>query len=440
MHRARALEDESQPVPGRGAGSAPPRPTPLTLVAGAVAGGDLQSVAATAAEALGCPVAIAIPGLGRPVVAPCGSLGDGEIAAIAAHAAAVAAGQDVRGGTGEDTPGAEGEGQPEMDNGDPPADPAVAAAVPVRIGELTVGVVAAVPRSADSASAPERRAWLEAAAAAASVTAVIRESHDGEAAASDAILLAELAAGPPADLSAFLVRARRLGLDLTAGAVVLSARGPAAAGELESAVGRIIRSAEDGTSALIAELRPGALLAVAPLTNGAAAGHASQLAGQLRAAGLRVVVSAQRRDPALLYDAVREAELLAELGVSADPASAGHDETYRLLIGVLLHDRSELEQLHESTITPLAAYDGSHDTDLIATLRAFLAHDGSTTETAEAMKLHRHTVGYRLARVHEVSGLSPYESDGRERLSLGLKAHQILEAAHRLQHATPLRQ
>ncbi len=30
--------------------------------------------------------------------------------------------------------------------------------------------------------------------------------------------------------------------------------------------------------------------------------------------------------------------------------------------------------------------------------------------------------------MHEVSGLSPYESDGRERLGLGLKADQILEA------------
>ena len=48
------------------------------------------------------------------------------------------------------------------------------------------------------------------------------------------------------------------------------------------------------------------------------------------------------------------------------------------------------------------------------------------------MKLHRHTVGYRLARVHEVSGLSPYESDGRERLSLGLKADQILAANERI--------
>ncbi len=110
----------------------------------------------------------------------------------------------------------------------------------------------------------------------------------------------------------------------------------------------------------------------------------------------------------------------------------GQEETYRLLIGVLLRDPDELELLRTSTITPLVAYDAEHDTELLVTLGTFLMHHGSTTETAEAMGLHRHTVGYRLSRVHEVSGLSPYESDGRERLSLGLKAAQILAAAERL--------
>jgi purine catabolism regulator len=157
------------------------------------------------------------------------------------------------------------------------------------------------------------------------------------------------------------------------------------------------------------------------------------LVAGLRAGGMTVAISAPRRDPALLHEAVREAELLAELGGSpSTAASGGHDETYRLLIGVLLRDRDELAQLRDSTVTPLADYDGRHDTDLLATLRAFLAHDGSTTETAEAMQLHRHTVGYRLSRVQEVSGLSPYESDGRERLSLGIKAQQILDADSRL--------
>ncbi len=69
---------------------------------------------------------------------------------------------------------------------------------------------------------------------------------------------------------------------------------------------------------------------------------------------------------------------------------------------------------------------------MLATLETFLSHHGSTTETAEAMGLHRHTVGYRLSRIQEVSSLSPYESDGRERLSLGLKAAHILAAQARL--------
>jgi DNA-binding PucR family transcriptional regulator len=123
--------------------------------------------------------------------------------------------------------------------------------------------------------------------------------------------------------------------------------------------------------------------------------------------------------------------LLLELSEVAGAALSGQEETYRLLIGVLLRNPEELASLRAGTISPLAAYDAEHDTDLLATLETFLAHHGSTTETAEAMNLHRHTVGYRLSRVHEVSRLSPYESDGRERLSLGLKAHQILEAAGR---------
>lgn len=122
---------------------------------------------------------------------------------------------------------------------------------------------------------------------------------------------------------------------------------------------------------------------------------------------------------------------MAELAASADGSFAGHEETYRLLIGVLLRDREKLELLRDRTISALVAYDSEHHTELLATLQTFLSLDGSTTETAEALNLHRHTVGYRLSRTQEVSGLSPYETDGRERLSLGLKAQQILEAEKR---------
>jgi DNA-binding PucR family transcriptional regulator len=160
--------------------------------------------------------------------------------------------------------------------------------------------------------------------------------------------------------------------------------------------------------------------------------QAGVVCDQARATGLEVGVSAPRRQPAQLHEAVREAMLLAELASAPDAGLAGQEETYRLLIGVLLTNRHELESLRDSTISPLAAYDAEHDTELLGTLGTFLARHGSTTETAEVMRLHRHTVGYRLSRVQEVSGLSPYESDGRERLSLGLKAAQILAAHERL--------
>lgn len=155
---------------------------------------------------------------------------------------------------------------------------------------------------------------------------------------------------------------------------------------------------------------------------------AGALAERLRDPGL----SSPLRQPALLGDAVRETMLLAELSAADQAAVAGQEDTYRLLIGVLLRDPGELEQLRASTIAPLVVYDDEHETELLITLEKFLAHHGSTTETAEAMGLHRHTVGYRLSRVQEVSGLSPYESDGRERLGLGLKAAHILAAWDRL--------
>jgi hypothetical protein len=274
-----------------------------------------------------------------------------------------------------------------------------------------VGIVAA---GAGGASA-ERRAWLEAAAAAASVTALIKDAPGPD---SGAALVAEVAAGPPGDLPDLLARARRLGVDLSAGGVALSAIGATVHGWPPA----------NGHPALVAELRPGRLVAVCPAAEDELAG----LAATLRAGGMTVAVSAPRRDPALLHEAIREAELLVELGGAEDAPSNRHDETYRLLIGVLLRDRAELEQLRDSTVSALADYDARHDTELLPTLGAFLAHDGSTTETAEALALHRHTVGYRLSRVQEVSGLSPYESDGRERLSLGLKAHQILDVERRL--------
>ena len=273
---------------------------------------------------------------------------------------------------------------------------------------------------------PEQRAWLEAAAAAATFTSLIADSQAGSPEASPIALLRELCTGAPSDRTAFLAHARRLGHDLGSGAIAVCARvRPSASAPTQAELDA------DGR-ALLADLGGGRVAGLIPADGPSSAQDvAESVAERLAQSGMTVALSALRRDPEVLHEALREAELLVELATSTDAPLAGQEETYRLLIGVLLRDPDELAHLRARTISPLAEYDAKHDTDLLATLQAFLTYHGSTTETAEAMRLHRHTVGYRLARVHEVSGLSPYESDGRERLSLGLKAAQILEAEGR---------
>jgi hypothetical protein len=363
------------------------------MVSAAVAGDDLQGVAGSASDALGCPVVIALPTLGAPVVWPPGS-GDLEsLGELVEYAAA------------------------EMRGVPPAPSRLIGDVVPIRIGQGTIGVVAALGERRLTA---DQRAWLEAAAAAAAVTALMRDNHASDLEGSRRALLQALAAGPPGDAGALVTQARQLGVELASGAIAVCAQGPANMAQLELPPAR---------GGLLADIGGGRVVGLLPLGLGIQA-RAAELVSELAAGGMVVALSTPRRAPHRLYEALREADLMVELA-GPEMQLAGQEETYRLLIGVLLRSREELESLRASTISTVEVYDREHGTELLATLQSFLAHHGSTTETAEAMHLHRHTVGYRLSRVQEVSGLSPYETDGRERLSLGLKAHQILEADRR---------
>lgn len=235
-------------------------------------------------------------------------------------------------------------------------------------------------------------------------------------------------------------QAHRLGYDFTHGALAIGVALDDRDGALDLDAAKAI--------ALLVEVDEQRLLGLVPLAGGAdhssggdngnpgdggdgGESSAAALLSHLRAAGLQAVASAPRPGPDGLQAALQEAGVLLELLIDDASLLSAHEETFRLLIGVLIHNPDELAALRSSTIAPLESYDAAHDTELLTTLETFLAHHGSTTDTAESMRLHRHTVGYRLARVQEVSGLSPYESEGRERLSLGLKAKRVLLAEGR---------
>ncbi len=100
--------------------------------------------------------------------------------------------------------------------------------------------------------------------------------------------------------------------------------------------------------------------------------------------------------------------------------------TYRLLFEIWEKDPSEIRALYEDTIGTIDRYDQENGTQLRHTLAVFFKNDESLTQTAAELYAHRHTVRYRLEKIGEISGLSAFQTEGKERLGLGLKARSLL--------------
>lgn len=248
--------------------------------------------------------------------------------------------------------------------------------------------------------------------------------------------VASLLAGHSEDASA-------IGLELDAGAFVLVARArshaPVDDGWRARVLGVVDRGARAAATTAVSALSgrpevPGAeVVVIVPGGEEAVAARAAEgVLRELQASLPGHFYSLGRSRGAAasdLHRAAREAILAANVA-EGDPETPvlAFDETgaYRLLLS---QDPDELQRFYEETIAPLAAYDGQYETDLVATVEAFLDADGNVAATSQRLFTHRHTVRYRLDRVRELTELDVGSSDGREKLSLGLKAMRVLGIA-----------
>jgi DNA-binding PucR family transcriptional regulator len=141
-----------------------------------------------------------------------------------------------------------------------------------------------------------------------------------------------------------------------------------------------------------------------------------------------VALSRPASDPVDLHRAGAESLLAANVAEARGLSRLSFEETgaYRLLLPAMSEDPTELRRFHDETVAPLVAYDEQYETELVLTLESFLDADGNVAKTAEKLFTHRHTIRYRLDRVRELTGLDVGSTDGRERLSLGLKAMRVL--------------
>jgi sugar diacid utilization regulator len=251
------------------------------------------------------------------------------------------------------------------------------------------------------------------------------------------------------DRADIVARAGELGIALEGGACVIVARAHSHVATEDGWRQRVLAIADRGVRAVASRAvtvlgerddRPGAEIVVLLPggDDGLAARTADALARELQAAlaGHTFAIGRSRiaADPNDLARAASEALLAANVAEGdADRPVLAFEETgaYRLLLSAMSEDPGELQRFYAETVEPLVAYDDQYETDLLQTVEAFLDADGNVAGTAQRLFTHRHTIRYRLERVRELTGLDVGSTDGREKLSLGLKAMRVLGIAHR---------
>jgi sugar diacid utilization regulator len=310
--------------------------------------------------------------------------------------------------------------------------------IPLRVADAVVGTLHMRAKTAPSASMQRLLVTM----IASEVERVRAPERVSETAAADfmgALLRRELT-----EREELIAQARELSLEVADGASVIVARAHPQTPTDEGWRARVRAVAERGARAVvnrsIAALsdRDGTvgaevLLLVPGGEDALAARAAEAVLRELEAAlaGYTFAIGRSRiaEDPVDLPRAVSEALLAANVaqGGSDGPALAFEQTgAYRLLLSAMSENPAELQRFYAETVEPLVAYDEQYETDLMRTLETFLEADGNVAGTAQRLFTHRHTIYYRLERVRDLSGLDVSSSDGREKLSLGLKSMRVL--------------
>jgi len=124
--------------------------------------------------------------------------------------------------------------------------------------------------------------------------------------------------------------------------------------------------------------------------------------------------------------AARAAREALTVGRILMPNERVHRAAELHLYRVWLHDLPGLREFVDATIGPLLERQRSRRLPLRETLEALLAHDGPSA-AARALRIHRHTLLYRMERIQDCIGTWE-AAEQRLRLTLALQGARLLEA------------
>jgi len=348
------------------------------MVGAVLAGQGLERIAEIAERHAGAPVAVIVPQLGAPPA----------WAEYERYVAGRLAGEAVERPAG------------------------VVNEVPIATGGREVGSVLLLGQGR-----PDAGEYAQVAALAALTSLAVSEAHAEAEQSLRGSLIEQLLENDDVAAEDVVRRGRRMGIDLSSGGVGICAD-PG-----ERTPGRLLAVISAERADAVADVVRGRVFALVPGSIEEAQALAARLGRQAT-----VGVSSRYSSPGALRRALEEAELVLEVrSAGVEPRDGEMDGgAYRLLFRVLASHPEEVRSFYEDTVAPLVRYDETYSSDLTGTLSAYLDSNCSIKATSAAVHAHRHTVGYRLERVRELTGLDPFRSEDRERLGLGLKAYRIV--------------
>ena len=148
-----------------------------------------------------------------------------------------------------------------------------------------------------------------------------------------------------------------------------------------------------------------------------------------RGVGGRFGLGMPEADPRGLRRAYQEARFALEAAGppgdrAARVATVADLGSHRLLLA--RQEDAALEAISRGLLGPLADYDRRQHGDLVASLRAFLEHNGNWEAAARALAVHRHTLRYRIRRIAELTGRDLDRAGDRVEFWLALQAADVL--------------
>lgn len=96
-----------------------------------------------------------------------------------------------------------------------------------------------------------------------------------------------------------------------------------------------------------------------------------------------------------------------------------------------------LDDFIDGSVGAIVRYDDAKGAELMPTLQTYLASGANVTATARSLHVHRNTLKYRLARIHELCGLDPDDPADRFNLQLATGMWAVRQASAELSEPVP---